>query len=66
MSKLLKFIKNKIIDIFINDLPAYSPVKTIEEPINTSDEDFYTANHGFDCVELVDEIDECSDSEGFL
>ncbi|AEN03611.1 hypothetical protein YKV022c [Yokapox virus] len=58
MRKLLNYIRNKITDMVINNKNTnnnvkYSPVKSMDEYIKLVDEEFYTANHGFDCVDVA-------------
>ncbi|AAG37500.1 hypothetical protein [Camelpox virus] len=55
MSKILTFVKNKIIDLIKNDQIKYSRVTTIEESDSLLPVDEVYANHGFDCVEMIDE-----------
>ncbi|SNB53825.1 CPXV053 protein [Cowpox virus] len=55
MSKILTFVKNKIIDLIKNDQIKYSRVITIEESDSLLPVDEVYANHGFDCVEMIDE-----------
>ncbi|AOP31521.1 hypothetical protein SKPV-WA-042 [Skunkpox virus] len=57
MSKLLTFVKNKIIDLISNDRIKYSSVKTDEESVNLLLVDSSYANHGFDCVEMISDTD---------
>ncbi|AKJ93673.1 hypothetical protein RCNV-85A-027 [Raccoonpox virus] len=57
MSKFLTFVKNKIIDLIINnDRIKYSSVRTDEESANLLLVDSSYANHGFDCVEMINDI----------
>ncbi|AAL40496.1 MPXVgp038 [Monkeypox virus] len=56
MSKILTFVKNKIIDLINNDHQIkYSRVMMIEESDSLLPVDEVHVNHGFDCVEMIDE-----------
>ncbi|AAM13499.1 CPXV053 protein [Cowpox virus] len=55
MSKILRFVKNKIIDLINNEQIKYSRVIMIEESDSLLPVDEVHANHGFDCVEMIDE-----------
>ncbi|AOP31732.1 hypothetical protein BI079_gp042 [Volepox virus] len=58
MSKLIKFIKNKIIDLISNDQIKYSIVSTEEESTNLLLVDSSYANHGFDCMDMMSDTDD--------
>ncbi|QED21283.1 hypothetical protein [Borealpox virus] len=55
MSKLLTFFKNKIIELISNDKIKYSRVIMIEETDSLLQIDDVYSNHGFDCMDIIDD-----------
>ncbi|AXN74834.1 hypothetical protein AKMV049 [Akhmeta virus] len=55
MSKILTFVKNKIIDLINNDQIKYSRVIMIEEADSLLQVDEVYSNHGFDCMDIIND-----------